>query len=136
MMPYLSCMATTTAHKEQAMDRKQTSIDDLAAAIEWLNAYDRSDDDDQMADALANVVEYLRADIAKRHAATLERRFKADIKRDGKMLTKFGETSLRLICKEKGDALADEIVANVDRGTLATARPLIDRWGGAFVTPA
>jgi hypothetical protein len=114
-------MATTTAHKEQAMNRKQTSIDDLAAAIEWLNAYDRSDDNDEMADALANVVEYLRADIAQRHATSLERRFKADIKRDGKMLTEAGKVTLREMCAEKGAAYADRIVAAVDRGTLTAA---------------
>ena len=103
------------------MNRKQTSIDDLAAAIDWLNAYDRSDDNDPMADALANVVEYLRTDIAQRHAAALERRFKADIKRDGKMLTEAGKMTLRKMCAKKGDAFADSIVAAADRGTLTAA---------------
>ena len=118
MVPYLTCMATTTAHKEQAMNRKNISIDDLSAAIEWLNSYDRSDDQDEMADALVNVIEYLRADIAKRHAATLERQFKADIKRDGKALTEIGKIQLRDLCAEKGNALADRICANLDRGSL------------------
>lgn len=118
MVPYLTCMATTTAHKEQAMNCKNISIDDLAAAIEWINSYDRSDDQDEMADALVNVVEYLRADIAKRHAATLERQFKADIKRDGKALTEIGKVQLRDLCAEKGNALADRICSNLDRGSL------------------
>jgi hypothetical protein len=111
-------MATTTAHKEQAMNRKNISIDDLTAAIEWLNSYDRSGEQDEMADALANVIGYLHADIAKRHAATLERQFKADIKRDGKALTSRGKAQLRAICVEKGNDLADRICANLDRGSL------------------
>ena len=100
------------------MNRKNISIEDLAAAIDWLNSYDRSDEQDEMADALINVIEYLRADIAKRHAATLERQIKADIKRGGKTLTEVGKVQLRDLCAEKGNALADSICADLDRGSL------------------
>jgi len=117
-MPYLLCMETTTHQEPTTMNRKNVSIDDLAAAIEWLNSYDRGDEQDELADSLAAVVGYLANDIADRYASRLERNFKADIKKDGKALTAAGKIQLRDLSREKGAAFAANIVADCDRGSL------------------
>ena len=103
------------------MNRKNVSIDDLAAAIEWLNSYDRGDEQDELADSLAVVVGYLANDIADRYASRLERNFKADIKKEGKALTAAGKIQLRDLSREKGAAFAANIVADCDRGSLVYA---------------
>ena len=113
-------MATTT-HQEPTMNRKNIKIEDLAAAIEWLNSYDRSDEQDELADSLAAVIGYLANDIADRYASKIERNFKSDIKKDGKMLTEAGKVQLRNLAREKGDAYAATIVAECDRGSLVYA---------------
>ncbi len=99
------------------MNRKNTSTSD----IEWLNSYDRSEENDEMADSLLRVIDYLSADIAERHASLLERNFKADIKKDGKMLTEAGKKQLRELTRIKGAAFAANIVADCDRGSLVYA---------------
>ena len=110
-------MATTT-HQEHTMNRKNTSTNDLAAAIFWLNSYDRSDENDEMADSLLRVIDYLSADIADRHASLLERNFKADIKKDGKMLTEAGKKQLRELTRIKGAEYASRIVTECNRNSL------------------
>lgn len=115
---YSSLMATTTTKKETAMTRKTTTIDDLAAAIEWMNSYDRDDTIDAMADSLMTVIAYLQADIASRYAKRLERETILDLKADGKALTSAGKTQLRKICALKGEAFAATIAADADRGSL------------------
>ena len=100
------------------MTRKNISIDDLTAAIEWLNSYDRSDEQDEMADSLIRVIRHLRDEIAAKYADDLKREAIADLKADGKMLTAAGKKQLNALCKAKGETFAANIVSEFDRGSL------------------
>ncbi len=100
------------------MNRKQISIDDLAAAIEWMQTYDRVDDIDAMADALLNVVAHLQRQIADQYAADLKRETIADLKAEGKTVTSLGKIRLNDLCRLKGEAHAARIVNDTDRGSL------------------
>ena len=102
------------------MTRKNVTIDDLTAAIEWMNSYEGSDDNDEMRDALEAVTAHLAREISARHASTLERTFKNDIKKQSKMLTEQGKAQLKILAKEKGDELANNILNEVRNNLAAT----------------
>lgn len=101
------------------MSGQRCTSDDLHAAIEWLGAYEG---DGEMRESLVRAADFLGREMASRYAATLERRCKADIRAGGKMLTREGRARLKDLCREKGDAYADDLLRETGNAMVGALR--------------
>lgn len=96
---------------------KKPTTDDLLAAIEWLDAYEGGDhdEDDPMHTALRVVAISLAEQAAKNIATGWHREFTAELKSEGKRLTSAGTAAARKVQLEHATAAVNKAIAPLHR---------------------
>lgn len=98
------------------MNKKPTT-DDLLATIEWLDAYEGGDhdEDDPMHTALRVVAISLAEQAAKNLAAGWHREFTAELKSEGRRLTSNGTAAARKVQLDYATEAVNKAIAPLHR---------------------